>query len=235
MTDTSTLASPEPRVLFFAKHGCEYSQHAVQHLRILGFDLQVVLCRSRTEKIPHEVLTWSGSYIFCFRSYFKIPESLLAKASVAAINFHPGPVEYPGSGSINWALYDRSVTYGATAHVMNAEIDNGPIVECRRFPILEHDTVTTLLARAHVKTLDLLIDITTGLALEGKSFLDERIKASATEKWNGKARRISALDELQIVAPTCTKEELDRIVRSTHTSAFPVKMKLHEYTFVLTL
>jgi methionyl-tRNA formyltransferase len=69
--------------------------------------------------LPENIEWWRDDYIFCFRGYFLLPKSLLDRASVAAINFHPAPAKYPGSGCLNWALYDNANTYGTTAHLMN--------------------------------------------------------------------------------------------------------------------
>ena len=162
-----------------------------------------------------------------------LPKSLLNRASIAAVNFHPGPVEYPGSGCLNWALYNNADTYGATAHIMDEKIDNGAIIECRRFPILEDDNVTTLLARAHLTTFNLLVDITTGLARDGKTFLDYKLEASQSEKWAGKAKKMSEIDKLQVVSPSTTREELERVIRATYTPDFPPEIHLHGYKFVL--
>lgn len=41
------------------------------------------------------------------------------------------------------------------------------------------------------------------------------------------------IDKLQIIAPSCTKEELERIIRATYTPDFPPRIELHGYTFVL--
>ena len=220
-------------MLFFAKNNCQYSQQALQHLKLLGFNVQAVLSKNRSETLPEDIGWWKGEYIFCFRSYFLLPKSLIERASVAAINFHPAPAEYPGSGCLNWALYDNADTYGATAHIMNEKIDNGAIVECRRFPILKQDNVTTLLARAHLKTYDLLVDITTGLALEGKSFLDKKLNQSQHEKWAGNARKMYEIDNLQKINPSCSKKELERVIRATYTPDFPPEIQLHGYKFVL--
>ena len=222
-----------PEVLFFGKYNCDYSQKALQHLKLLGFNVQSVLSKNRSEHLPEETNDWSGEYIICFRSYLLLPKSLLKRASIAAVNFHPGPAEYPGSGCLNWALYDNADTYGATAHIMDEKIDNGAIIECRRFPILKEDNVTTLLARAHLTTFNLLVDTTTGLAQEGKSFLDYKLESSRSEKWTGKAKKMSEIDKLQVVSPNCSKEELERLIRSTYTPDFPPEIHLHGYKFVL--
>jgi len=228
-------AKTKPSVLFFGKYNCQYSIKALEHLKHLGFEVQTVLSKNRTEKLPEDIGWWSGDYIICFRSYFIIPNSLLARAKIAAINFHPAPAEFPGSGCINWALYDNADTYGVTAHIMNEKIDNGTIIECRRFPILKQDNVNTLLARAHSKTYELIIDITTGLALDGEAYLNERITNSKNEKWTGLARKMFEIDNLQIVSPNSSKTELERVIRATYTPDFPPEIHLHGYKFVLKL
>ena len=222
-------------VLFFGKYNCQYSQNALEHLRRLGFDVQSILSKNRNEKLPEDIGSWQGDYIVCFRSYFLIPKALLDRVKVAAINFHPGSVEYPGSGCLNWALYDNAEVYGVTAHIMNEKIDNGAIIECRRFPILKQDNVKTLLARAPSKTYDLILDITTGLALDGKKYLEKKLSDSKNEKWAGAARKMFEIDKLQIVDPNSTKEELESVIRATYTPAFPLEIHLHGYKFVLKL
>jgi len=220
-------------VLFFGKQDCDYSNQALTHLSFLGFNVTSVFSKDRQDAIPEDLLLWKGAYIFCFRSYFLLPQSLIDRAEIAAINFHPGPVEYPGSGCINWALYEDAAFYGVTAHLMNENIDNGDVLECRRFPILKQDNVTTLLKLAHLKTFDLLIDFTTGLFLEGKSFLDKKLLASINEKWSGKARKMKEIDILQRIDLSCSREELQRLIRSTHVTNFPLEINFHGYKFIL--
>ena len=87
-----------------------------------------------------------GEYIVCFRSLFVLPKRLIDSASIAAINFHPAPPEYPGSGCINFALYDEVSGYGVTAHFMNELVDNGKIIEVRRFPVAPYDNLPTVLS-----------------------------------------------------------------------------------------
>ena len=50
-----------------------------------------------------------------------------------AINIHPGPPEYPGYGCYNFALLDRTNSYGCTVHQINDKIDNGKIIAVKRF------------------------------------------------------------------------------------------------------
>lgn len=221
------------RALFFGRDGCALTERAIAHLRKLRFDVSPVLSKSRHEPIPSEVQGWSGEYILCFRSYFFLRKPLLERASVAAINFHPGPVEYPGSGCLNWALYEGSSHYGATAHLMNEQIDNGAILECRRFPLTSEDNVASALPRTHQLTYELLVDTTAGLAREGQAYLERQLVAAASEQWRGLARKMVEIERLQQIEPTCTREELERIIRATYTPDFPPEIRLHGYRFVL--
>ena len=194
-----------------------------------------MLSTSRHEPIPADVQRWEGEYIFCFRSYFYLRKALLDRASVAAINFHPGPTEYPGSGCLNWALYEGASHYGATAHLMNEKIDNGAILLCRRFPIAPTDNVGSVLPKTHQLTYEIMVEITAGLAQEGAAYLAQRIAASASERWRGLARKMVEVDRLQQIEPTCTRDELERIIRATYTPDFPPEIHLHGYRFLLKL
>lgn len=222
-------------VLFFGKCNCKYSQQACEYLQDLGFQVRVVWSKTRSEPLPEDINWWHGEYILCFRSYFVLPKSLIDRATIAAINFHPAPTEYPGSGCLNWALYDDAKSYGVTAHIMNEKVDNGPVVECRRFPVLSQDNVKTLLARTHHKAFDLIIDIATGLKLEGRAFLNRKLEESKNEQWRGRARKMQEIDELQKVPLACTKNDLERIIRATYTPDHPPEVTLHGYKFVLRL
>ena len=232
LTSVSHVANA-PKILFFGQKNCKYSEQTHAFLMHLGFDVETVWSVNRTEKLPDDVKTWQGDYILCFRSYFLLPVSLIERAKIAAINFHPAPAEYPGSGCINWALYEDAKEYGVTAHIMNEKIDNGAIIECRRFPVFPQDTVSTLLARAHQKSFDLIVDIVGGIYLGGRDFLDQKILASSHEKWRGKARKMYEIDKLQIIPLDCSKEELDRIIRATDTPKFPPYIELHGHKFFL--
>ena len=46
-----------------------------------------------------------------------------------AINFHCGPLEYPGPDPHHWASYDKSKYYGGVCHFMNSKPDNGSVIK----------------------------------------------------------------------------------------------------------
>ncbi len=81
-------------------------------------------------------------YMISFLSPWIIPADALSRAKTA-INFHPAPPEYPGTGCYNFAIYERAGEYGATCHHMLAKVDTGSIVKVRRFPMGD-ETVQSL-------------------------------------------------------------------------------------------
>lgn len=223
------------RALYFARRDCQFSLLGRDHLKQLGFDLQEVWSSNRGERLPGIALNWQGEYIFCFRSYFILPRMMLDKATVASINFHPGPPHYRGTGCLNYALYNNETDYGVTCHVMTERVDAGPILQWKSFPIEAGDNVASLLAKTHRKLFELFTDVSTGIADRGADYIDELRIASAQHRWRGKAPRAQDLDKLQEVNVDISSEELARRLRAVHTDAYPLKLTLHGYQFRLTL
>lgn len=221
------------RVLFFGRSDCEGTTKALSLLNTLGCEITFVKSKGRGEALPEDIGYWEGDYIFCFRSLFVLPKHLIDKAKIAAVNFHPAPVEYPGSGCLNFALYDNASQYGVTAHIMNEKIDNGAILKCQRFPIMPSDTVDTLLERTHLKLLNLFIDVATELILGGAKSLEAMILSSSTEKWRGEATRMKDFEKLQVIPLSVTEVDLRKVIRATYTENFPPYIDLHGYHFVL--
>lgn len=221
------------KVLFFGRSKCDATDIAINFLNRLDFEVTTIKSNGRGESLPEEIEWWTGDYIFCFRSLFVLPKRILDRGKIAAINFHPGSVEYPGSGCLNFALYENAKEYGVTAHLMNEKVDDGSIIECRRFPIVAGDTVNSLLERTHLKLLDLFLDTVGGIGTLGDGYIKNLLIKSSDEKWRGEARRMKELDRLSTIDVGVSAPELERIIRATHTDLFPPKIMLHGYEFSL--
>jgi len=222
-------------VLFFGRAKCNLSESILERLKKFGFDVTYVQSNKRGQKLSEDILHWEGDFILCFRSFFILPKKLIQKAKVAAVNFHPGPPEYPGSGCINFALYDNAKVFGVTAHTMNEKIDNGVILEVRRFPIYSHYDLPILLSRTHNELFNLCCDFIEEIKTYGDSIIKNKITLSKDEKWKGKARLLKELDELQTVSSNITEKELYRIIRATYIKEYPPRIKLHGLNFYLNL
>ena len=232
MTQTVRVA---PSVLFLGQRSDPSSEQAIACLTRHGFEVEIIWSQPRGVALPEEASRWRGDYILCFRSYFILPRRLLESARVAAINFHPAPPEYPGSGCANWALYDQAGSYGVTAHLMEERVDSGAIIEVRRFPIAPQDNIQTLLAKTDLKLLDLFIDTVAGLAASGQAYIEKCLAGSGHEKWSGLARKIREIDSLQIIDKDCSEAELRRRVLAIHSEKYPLQINLFGYRFVLRL
>lgn len=222
-----------PQVLFFGRENCSATERILNKLLQYGFEVTIIKSTKRNEILPDATWSWRGDYIICFRSFFVIPKEILDNASVAAINFHPAPPEYPGSGCINFALYDEVTEFGVTAHLMNEYIDNGEIIEVHRFPITLNDNLSTALARTHSELLKLCSEFITGIYLQGGEFIKERLAASMHERWDGKARLLSELEALQKIDPNMPEKELKRVIRATYIKDYPPFVELHGFRFFL--
>ncbi len=223
------------RILFFGRSKCDATQNLLDQMQRYGFDVTYVMSKQRGEKLPEEITHWDGDYIICFRSLFILPIHLLKKAKIAAINFHPAPPEYPGSGCINFALYDEVKSYGVTAHLMNEKVDNGKILEVRRFPVHKRDTLSSVLSRAHSELHNLCSDFITGLADSGEEHLITKASECGTTEWRGEARVMKDLEHMKNIDYNIDKTELERVIRATYIENFPPKIVLHGYNFYLSM
>lgn len=192
-----------------------FSEKILAHLNTLDSNIVAIYADGHGSKLPAEINNWRGEYIFCFRSHFILSEKLLAQASVAAINFHPAPPNYRGTGCVNWALYERTETYGTTAHLMTKKIDSGSILNVRRFPISTNDTLQTVLTKTYEHSVFQAKAVIDSVTLGGPAGVQRLIQQASSECWAGKVRTMSELEALYQIPDTADDAEVARIVRAT--------------------
>lgn len=223
------------KVLLFGRCGCDSSIKIYNKLVNYDFEVTYVESSKRSEPLSDEILSWHGDYILSYRNLYFLPKNLLSAANKLAINFHPGPPEYPGSGCINFALYNNELTFGVTSHLMNEIIDNGKIIKTSRFEIKPNDNLETLLKRTHEELEILAMEIIEKIYNDEHNFIDKIINNPVAVSWRGKARKMIEVDKLQNISQQISKQELDKIIRSCHSNDFPVSLNLHGYKFLLSL
>lgn len=75
-----------------------------------------------------------ADYALCFLYWKKIKEPLLCGVNQGCINFHPALLpEYRGTAGYNLAILHKLKVWGATAHFMAENIDEGDIIDVFRF------------------------------------------------------------------------------------------------------
>lgn len=214
----------DPSVLLLGRKGDAHCEEAIRCCQA-QFPSTSAVSGLWGDPLPDRALEWSGDLIISFRACWVIPPEMLERASFAAINFHPGPPEYPGIGCVNFALYEEANTYGVTCHHMEAEVDRGRIIAVQRFAITPDDDVASLLERAYQHQFKQLEAV---LAALGDGELPH-----SDEHWPRRPYTRRELNELSRVTPDMTSDEVRRRVRATTFGRWKPTVEVAGYTFEL--
>ena len=118
-----------------------------------------------------------------------LKNNILKKVKKAAINFHPGPPEYRGTGCVNYALYENSKFYGCTAHLINEKVDNGKIIDVKKFNINKKDSISEVLTKTYKTMYDLAISTIKNIK-KNADFIENQILKNKDIKWSNKIKNI---------------------------------------------
>ena len=163
------------------------------------------------DPLPETAAGWSGGLIVSYLARWIVPAPLLARAALA-LNFHPGPPEYPGYGCNNFAIYEGAREYGVTCHHMAPRVDTGSIVEVLRFPVLDSDNAGTLLARAYDFQLVLFYGVL------GRIIRGEALPVSS-ETWARQPFTRKQFSELGRLTAGMTEQEIEKRKRALDVGA----------------
>ena len=209
------------KVLFIGKEGDSYSKTAADFIQ-LHFKNSVVVFSKRTDPFPMYLQQWEGDLIISYLAQWILPDSILQKAGKAAINFHPGPPEYPGIGCTNFAVYNKEKEFGITCHHMLAKVDSGSIIAVRRFPVFENDTVYSITQRCYTEILHLFYKLISDV-------LTNQPLPQSSEIWKRKPYTRKQLNELCELKAGMDKDEIDlRIKATTYGTKVWAQMKTEE-------
>jgi methionyl-tRNA formyltransferase len=212
-------------VLFLGKKSDEHVDKALQLCRMTFTD--VTACVGNWgDPLPEDIEGWKGDYIISYLSRWLLPEYLLERARIGAINFHPASPDYPGIGCINFALYEEANEYGVTCHHMASQVDTGAIIAVERFPVFATDDVSTLLSRTHDSQLILFYKIV-GMILTGEEL------PACEERWTRKPFTRKELNELGKIKLDMSAEEIAKRVRATNYGIWKPTLELQGFIFEL--
>ena len=167
----------------------------------------VIVEGERTDPVPPALRDWSGDLLISFVGPWIVPADVLERCRLA-LNFHPGPPEYPGIGCYNFALYDEVDQYGVTCHEMAPRVDSGRIVRTSRFPVFPADSVSSLKERSMAYMLVLFYEVMAQL-------LSEDQPRYSGEQWTRDPYTRRELDALCRLTRDMSQREIDRRVRAT--------------------
>lgn len=203
----------EKKILFLGKAGDEGTQKALGFLKKHFTDVEEYLESEWGKPFPAAARRWEGDLLVSYLSRWIVPPDVLNAAKDGAINFHPAPPEYPGTGCVNFAIYHGANLYGVTCHFMAAQVDAGPVIECRRFPLLHPDDDVESVLQATYEHLALLFRDQMFAYKQGVRF---QPSPHLTDAWIPENRRTRKdLDRLMELSPEMTVEEAERVYRAT--------------------
>ncbi len=211
-------------VLFFGKKGHWAIEHALRFLETMPCACTALLGK-RGDPLP----AWDDSLpcdlLLSFSSPWIIPARLLEQARIAALNFHPGPPEYPGIGCTNFAIYHEEERFGITCHQMHAKVDTGPIVAVRRFPLYASDSVKRLTDRCYHHMSALFVEVI-GALLAGEAL------PTSEETWTRRPYTRKQLNALGRIEADMPAKEVERRVRAMAFPGYPgAFMEFHGIRF----
>jgi methionyl-tRNA formyltransferase len=195
------------KILFFAKQGDENAKIAANYLKQIYPETSIFF-GDRKDRFPEEINTWQGDYVFSYLSPSIIPNSLLERTTKGAINWHPGPPEYPGIGCTNFAIYNHEKEFGITCHFMAKKVDTGKVIEVKRFSILQNDTVFSITQKCYTHILSSFYSIVEKISN------NEQLPLSI-ENWKRKPYTRKELDALCVIEQDMEIEEIERRIKST--------------------
>jgi hypothetical protein len=119
-------------------HVPEFAAFAESELRSHSPALRFARAATRQELLDLPSPLLAGARLIGLTTGVVVPAGLLSRLGGGGYNFHPGPPELPGWDSIRFALYEGVRDFGATAHLMSAQVDAGAIVGVRRCRVREN-------------------------------------------------------------------------------------------------
>jgi len=212
------------KVVLFGKNNKPGIKEVIEYLKIHFKEVKIFLGERKSE-FPTEAKRIFSDILISYMSPWIIPKEILSNTKLWNINFHPGPPNYPGIGCTNFALYNGEKIYGVTAHLMEEKVDSGKIIGVKRFPILETDTVYSLTLKSYGFMLSLFFEIIDYIIENNK--LPE-----CNEKWTRAPYTRKQLEELCVITPNMSEEEVKRRIRATQFPGMPgAYIELYNYKF----
>jgi hypothetical protein len=203
-SDSPTMDGNAPlKALFVGGAGIRQASKALRILDSYALETEAYF-GNWGDPLPHGVNLWTGDVIVSFLSRWILPKSVLENASICAINFHPGPPEYPGYLCYTSAILNCEKTYGTTAHHMTRTVDSGSIINANIFAIPGDIDILQLKEIARDKLVD-------NLSLVCSKLFDEGVLPDSTHTWGKKTLTLNEFETFRsAVTDQTTRERLRR-------------------------
>jgi methionyl-tRNA formyltransferase len=162
----------------------------------------------RADPFPCQLFESPPDVLVSYLSAWIVPADVLALVKGVAVNFHPGPPDYPGSGCTNFALYHGVSRFGVTAHRMLPGVDSGPIFHVARFDVSPDETVLSLTNKCYSE-IQRIFPLVMSRLFAGE------LQVDTGENWTRKPYTRRELDALCRISPEMSEDEVRRRIRAT--------------------
>ena len=154
-------------------------------------------------------------YLISFYNNFIFNKEVICKfKNNRIINFHPGTHNYPGRDVSHFACYDKVKKFGGIIHYVNNKIDNGKIIDEKKYYIKKGSNHYRYTSAGH-KFIRYLLKKYFNL------FLNDKIRIKKRINWSKKIySRKMFLNKLKI-KNNLTKENFKHYFNSFYTYEYP--------------
>ena len=214
------------KILFIGKKNDYYAELAAKMFKNnKNIKIKYLFVHKESKEVFNSI-NWEGEYVISYLCPLLIPSNILNKAKIMALNFHPGPPEYPGIGCTNYAIYNEDNNYGVTCHIMSEKIDDGEIIEVKYFKIKKNETLHSLTMNAYKNMYQLYLKILVAIIDQKK------LKNSKKYYWKGKAKtRKEFLSFLKLSTDMSNSEIKKRIFSTTYPGFEPAHLNIKGIKF----
>ena len=170
--------------------------------------LTVIPVATLTELTAMESEVLARARLIAYTTGIIVPANVLDRLGHGAYNFHPGPPSYPGWAPAHFAFYRRATEFGATAHLMVARVDEGPIVGVETFRIPPDISIAALEGMAYARLSYLFWSLAQSLACRSEPL------AQLPIRWSGKKTTRRDYAAIRGIDLNISRDELDRRIEA---------------------
>ena len=202
----------------------DYCLIAKNLARDIGLNIEVT-CVSDLEQLEFTFLE-EKDLLLSFGTSLLVPEWILKKPNLIALNVHAASPDYPGRDPHHFAIYDGVKRYGATLHLMTKKIDDGQILDVKWFDVPEDVMPIDLLKSANQAGWELIRHLFVNL------YHKKPLKQQEDVTWGKQKMTRKIFHEMCKLDPTISKEEFNQKLRATAMPGYKnLYIELYGYRF----
>ena len=165
-------------------------------------------------------------YYLHYSGYQKISRELLNLFGQRALNLHPAPPWYRGSGGLNLAIYHGEKEFGLTLHNLSPAYDDGQIIKFYDVELYSDENIISASLRINNLRVQIFEQVIQDL-YNSKNDVNIDIAPTDAIEWEGRLYKISEIKVLATVNfdNEISFEELSNRIKAFATKDFPLILK----------